>query len=131
MASWVNRYRASPLGLRRFAEKNGISINRLRHWVYGKGKSKSVKLDAAAPVFEEIKLTGLPLQSWAAEVSLPSGLAVRFSAAATPAWIGSVVKGLPRRCGCLPYGTELVVLRASSCSELLSLVPLTSQGLQI
>jgi len=86
------------LGLRRFAEKNGISINRLRHWVYGKRKSKSVKLDAA-PVFEEIKLTGgLPLESWAAEVSLPSGLAVRFSAAATPAWIGSVVKGLPRRC---------------------------------
>ena len=98
MASWVNRYRASPLGLRRFAEKNGILINRLRHWVYGKRKFKSVKLDAAAPVFEEIKLTGLPLQSWAAEVSLPSGLAVRFSAAATPAWIGSVVKGLPRRC---------------------------------
>ena len=56
-----------------------------------------MKLDAA-PVFEEIKLTGgLPLESWAAEVSLPSGLAVRFSAAATPAWIGSVVKGLPRR----------------------------------
>ncbi len=71
----------------------------LKDWVYGKRKSKSVKLDAAAPVFEEIKLTGdLALQSWAAEVSLPSGLAVRFSAAATPAWIGSVVKGLPRRC---------------------------------
>jgi hypothetical protein len=63
------------LGLRRFAEKNGISIKRLRHWVYGKRKSKSVKPDEAAPVFEEIKLTGgLPLQSWVAEVSLPSGL---------------------------------------------------------
>src|ERR1700690_3943345 len=99
IASWVSRYRASPLGLRRFAEKNGISINRLRHWAYGKRKSKSVKPDVAAAVFQEIKLTGgLPLQNWAAEVSLPSGLAVRFSAAATPAWIGSVVKGLPRRC---------------------------------
>ncbi len=98
IASWVRRYRASSLGLHRFAEKNELSLNRLRYWVYGKRNSRSVKLAAAAPVFQEIKLPGGLPQSWAAEVSLPNGLAVRFSATATPAWIGSVVKGLQRRC---------------------------------
>src|SRR6266581_6136687 len=85
ITSWIRRYRASSLGLRPFAEKNKLSINRLRYWVYGKSNSKSVKPSAAAPVFEEMKLTaGLPLQTWAAEVSLPNGLAVRFSADQDP-----------------------------------------------
>ena len=99
LSSWIRRYRASSLGLRPFAEKNEISVNRLRYWVYGKRNVKSVQRAAAAPVFQEIQLSaGLPLQSWAAGVSLPNGLAVRFSAAAMPAWIGSVVKGLQGGC---------------------------------
>src|SRR5260370_35695113 len=79
ITSWVRRYRASSLGLRPFAEKNELSINRLRYWVYGKRNSKSVRPAAAVPVFQEMKLTaGLPLPSLAGEVSLPNGLAVRF-----------------------------------------------------
>jgi hypothetical protein len=61
ITSWIRRYRANSLGLRPFAEKNELCINRLRYRVYGKRNSKSVKPAAAAPVFQEIKLTaGLP-----------------------------------------------------------------------
>ena len=35
---------------------------------------------------------------WATEVGLPGGLAVRFSASASAAWIGSVVHALQRPC---------------------------------
>jgi hypothetical protein len=98
--SWVRRYRASRLGLRQFAERNGISINRLRYWVYGNGERKASKpVTREAPVFQEIKLTGgLPLESWAVEASLPSGLVVRFNATAKPVWIGSVIQALQEPC---------------------------------
>jgi hypothetical protein len=100
ITSWIRCYRGSSLGLRPFAEKNKLSINRLRYWVYGKRNSKSVKPSAAAPVFQEMKLTGgLPLQSWAAEVSLPNGLAVRFSAESiqsSPEFIVQVIHQLSR-----------------------------------
>jgi len=100
ISSWIRRYRASSLGLRPFAEKNEISINRLRYWVYGKRNRKSVKPAAPAPVFQEMKLTaGLPLQSWAAEVSLANGLAVRFSAESiqsSPEFVAQVIGQLRR-----------------------------------
>src|SRR5258708_39668428 len=85
ITSWVRRYRASSLGLRPFAEKNELSINRLRYWVYGKRNSESVRPAAAVPVFQEMKLTsGLTLQRCAEGVSLPNGLAGRCSAVALP-----------------------------------------------
>jgi hypothetical protein len=100
ITSWIRRYRASSMGLRPFAEENELSINRLRYWVYGKRNSKSVRPAAAVPVFQEMKLTaGLPLQSWGAEVSLPNGLAVRFSAESiqsSPDFIVQVIHQLRR-----------------------------------
>jgi hypothetical protein len=53
-----------------------------------------------APVFQEVKLPSRPEWgcSWAAEVSLPKGLAVRFNANASAEWIGSVVQALQRPC---------------------------------
>jgi hypothetical protein len=52
------------------------------------------------PVFQEVKVaTMLPgVVNWAAEVSLPRGLAVRFSQTAPVEWIGSVVQALQRPC---------------------------------
>jgi hypothetical protein len=93
---WVNRYHASGLGLRRFAEQNRIAVNSLRYWIHTESHPKASKpVTAVTPRFQEIKLTGSsPLQSWAVEVSMPSGLAVRFNTTAKPAWIGSVVKAL-------------------------------------
>jgi len=106
MAAIISQYRSSGLGLERFARKQGIPVGRLHYWVYQKApevskqpRTKSVK-PAVAPMFQEVKLTsGTPvIESWAAEVRLPRGIAVRFSPAATAEWIGSVVQALQRPC---------------------------------
>ena len=96
IALWVSRYHASGLGLRNFAEQNRIAVNSLRYWIHTVDHPKASKpATTVAPRFQEIKLTGsLPVQSWAVEVSLPSGLAVRFNTTAKPTWIGLVVKAL-------------------------------------
>jgi len=99
IVDWIRRYRASGLGLNTFAEQHGLGRNRLHYWVYDRRFSQPHKPVAAAPVFQEIKLSGgLPAQTWAAEISLPTGTVVRFTGAATPGWINSVMEALPRPC---------------------------------
>jgi transposase-like protein len=102
----ISRYRRSGVGLARFAREHGIPAGRLHYWVYQKQASASARPPsrptraAVAPIFQEVKLTAqTPLvESWAAEVDLPHGGAVRFSPAATAEWIGSVVQTLQRPC---------------------------------
>ena len=99
IAGWISRYRRSNLGLRGFAEQHGLSKSSLHYWVYRKRSAKSSQAPVPAPLFREIKVSGgSPFASWGAEVSLSSGLAVRFSAGAAPAWIGAVVAELRRPC---------------------------------
>ena len=102
----IGRYRRSGLSLRDFARTEGLPPGRLHYWLYQKHR-RSVAPDkptgsnaAAAPAFQEMRLTNsLSLvTSWAAEVSLPAGLAVRFSATAAPGWVGAVVQALQRPC---------------------------------
>jgi len=101
----INRFRRSGLSLQDFARAEGLPRGRLHYWVYQKrGQSAAAEQlkspSPAAPVFQEIKLGGgLSLvPSWAAEVSLPAGVAVRFSSTAQPAWIGAVVQALHQPC---------------------------------
>jgi hypothetical protein len=106
IAAIIARYRASGLGLKTFALEQGLAPGRLHYWVYQKpsrvsGPRRAKPAPATvAPVFQEVKLPSRPEwgQSWAAEVSLPKGLAVRFSANASAEWIGSVVQTLQRPC---------------------------------
>jgi hypothetical protein len=99
ISDWIGRYRGSGLALGTFAEQHGLSRNRLHYWVYDRRFSQPRRPAVAAPVFQEIKLSaGLPVQSWAAEISLPTGAVVRFTATATPGWINSVMEALPRPC---------------------------------
>ena len=99
IGDWISRYRASGLGLGAFAAQHGLAKSRLHYWVYDKRYSRLAKSSLSAPLFREVKLAGgLALSNWAAEVSLSSGVAVRFSAAATPEWIGLVVQALQRAC---------------------------------
>jgi hypothetical protein len=99
ISGWIRRYRASGLALGCFAEQHCLSRNRLHYWVYDRRYSQPGKPVTVAPVFQELKLTaGLPTQNWAAEIGLPTGVVARFSAAATPAWINSVLEALRRPC---------------------------------
>ena len=101
----VARYRRSGLSLAEFARAERLPPGRLHYWIYQKHRPAAAAhsprggCPAARPAFQEVRLaSGLGLVSWAAEVSLPAGLAVRFSATAAPAWIGAVVQALERPC---------------------------------
>jgi hypothetical protein len=106
IAALIARYRASGLGLKAFALEEGLSPGRLHYWVYQKpdgasGRRPAKRTQAAvARVFQEVKLASRPEwgYGWAAEVGLPGGVAVRFSASASAQWIGSVVQALRRPC---------------------------------
>ncbi len=106
IASVVARYRASGLALKAFALEEGLPPGRLHYWIYqkpagAKGRRQTQpKPVAAAPLFQEVKLPSAPEWdcSWAAEVGLPGGIAVRFSARAPAQWIGTVVQALQGPC---------------------------------
>jgi hypothetical protein len=108
IATIIARYRASGLGLKAFALEAGLPSGRLHYWIYQKPAGASVRRPAkstpagVASVFQEVKLPSRPEQErvrcWAAEVGLPGGMAVRFSASASAQWIGSVVQVLQRPC---------------------------------
>ena len=99
----IARYRLSGLSLAQFAREQGIPPGRLHYWIYMKGRAKApraLERSVSAPVFQEVKVGAmLPgISGWAAEVSLPRGLAVRFSGGAAPQWIGAVVQALQTPC---------------------------------
>jgi len=99
IAAWIRRYRASGLGLPAFAQEHGLPPGRLHYWVYQKGSSATRPRSPSPTVFQELKLApGLPLFSWGAEISLPTGPVVRFSATATPAWMSAVIQALRPSC---------------------------------
>ena len=106
IANLIARYRASGLGLKAFALEQGLPPGRLDYWIYQKSSRVSGPRRAkptpafVAPVFPEVKLPSRPEWGcrWAAEVSLPKGLAVRFNANASAQWIGSVVQALQQPC---------------------------------
>jgi hypothetical protein len=106
IATILARYRASGLGLKTFALEAGLPPGRLHYWIYQKAAGAAGRRPAkptaaaVAPVFQEVKLPSRPEWGcrWAAEIGLPGGLAVRFSASAPAEWIGSVVQALQRPC---------------------------------
>jgi hypothetical protein len=99
IADWITRYRGSGLGLRAFAKQHGLSRSQLHYWVYDKRYAHLRQSSTAPAVFREIKLaTGLGLSNWAVEISLPAGPVLRFSATATPAWVGAVIEALRQPC---------------------------------
>lgn len=99
IAAWIRRYRASGVGLPAFAKQHGLPPGRLHYWVYQKGRTAHRPPGQSPLVFQELKLApGLPLSSWAAEISLPAGSVVRFSATATPAWMSAVLQALRPPC---------------------------------
>jgi hypothetical protein len=106
MATLITAYRRSGLGLRRFAQEQGISPSRLHYWIYQKSRASRPKSSPApaksvpASLFQEVKRRpgAALLESWAAEVKLTSGVSVRFSGTANPGWMEAVLQALQRPC---------------------------------
>jgi hypothetical protein len=99
IGAWIRRYRASGVGLPVFAKQHGLPPGRLHYWVYQKGPAAHRHRGQTLTAFQELKLApGLPLSSWAAEISLPAGSVVRFSATATPDWMSAVIQALRPSC---------------------------------
>lgn len=99
ISDWISRYRQSGLGQGAFAKKHGLPRSRLHYWLYGRGRRPSSRSRVVPAVFQELKLSpGVARSNWAVEISLPTGLAVRFGAGASADWIGAVVGALPGPC---------------------------------
>jgi hypothetical protein len=99
ISGWIQRYRASGLSLGSFAERHGLSRNRLHHWVYDRRYAQPRPSGAVPPVFQELELAAGPtVRNWAVEISLPTGAVARFTATATPGWISTVLEALRRPC---------------------------------
>lgn len=95
---WVQRYRASGLGLKRFASEHGLEPGRLHYWVYTPGLASAT--ETVTPVFQELRLSDTLAGSsgWGAELRLPSGLTVRLREGAAPEWAGALVQALGGPC---------------------------------
>jgi transposase-like protein len=94
-AEWVRRYRASGMGLKRFAAEHGLKLLQLHYWVYPKGASKRKRAAKTTPVFQEIPLAqALGGANWDAEVSLRDGTVARFRAGTDAAWMKSLLEAL-------------------------------------
>ena len=102
IAGVIGRYHTSGLALKDFARQEGLPLGRLHYWLYQKHRARASRAlsrregVAGLPVFQEVKLAAgsSVVTSWGAEVSLSDGGVVRFSAAASPQWIGQVVQAL-------------------------------------
>jgi transposase-like protein len=99
----ISRYRSGDVSLAEFARQEGIPKGRLHYWIYDKGLGEGGGGHSSATprlAFQEVRLAA-PLggvAEWAAEVSLPAGVLVRFSGKAKADWIGSIVQALQRPC---------------------------------
>ncbi len=94
----MERYRASGLGLKRFAAEHGLQPGQLHYWVYTPGPASAA--ERGAPVFQELRLTGSVTSpgGWAAEIVLLSGVTVRLREGAAPEWAGALVQALGGPC---------------------------------
>lgn len=97
-ARWVEEYRASGLGLKRFAAEHGLKVGQLHYWVYDGRKPRVA--EAAAPLFREVMLRGEAegRTTWNAEIVLPDGTIVRFDRGADVARVSAVLGALRRPC---------------------------------
>ena len=121
---WISRLRSSGLSPTHFAEQNGLKLKALQRWIYRRGAQGGLKRKPSAsgdhshridrtavvihrklrrttkPTFREVMLPALGPASagWAAEVSWPSGVTVRFGAGAEAAWIGALLETVRQAC---------------------------------
>jgi hypothetical protein len=120
---WISRYRSSGLTQVRFAPQHGLKVCTLQAWLYRPIRGRAVqrrrgraKEDASHPAeklavscgsprpappvtFREVSMPALRSGgSWAAEIQLPNGIAVRLWAMTSAAWIESLLGAVRQAC---------------------------------
>src|ERR1044071_3494529 len=108
-ARWVNKYRASGLGLSQFAHRHGLRLGQLHYWVYQSPKPPVNK--APIPAFQEVRLpaTVVASGSWSTEIGLPDGTTVRLARETDVAWAMALIYCLGGPCSsrcALPRGSS-------------------------
>ena len=95
---WIEKYRVSGMGLRRFAQRHGLKPGQLHYWVYQCPKPP-VGRDGP-PAFQELRLPAPALASslWSAEIGLPNGTTVRLARETDLAWTIAVMNFLRGPC---------------------------------
>jgi hypothetical protein len=86
------QFRASRLTQRQFAEQCGLNPGTLRQWIHRFGAEPS-PVEARPMGFQEVPLSAV-LDSWAAELRLPSGIVLRLNGQASASWVGALVERL-------------------------------------
>ena len=100
-ARWVGRYRESGLGLKRFAEENGLRAAQLHYWVYGgrrPGGESRAEAAGTQPMFREYVVPQAPVGDWGAEIVLPGGASLRLGRGTDPVWAGALLDQMRRPC---------------------------------
>ena len=94
----MERYRASGLGLKRFAAEHGLEAGRLHYWVYG--RERTTRTLPQAPVFRELTapLGWANPEPWAAEIGWADGTTLRLGERADPQWVSALVQALRTPC---------------------------------
>jgi len=94
----IAEYRASGQGQREFAQQQGIKVGTLRQWIYRlRLPQRIVRRNKRA--FQEVPIAEVAfLNSWAAELQLPRGVALRLNSHPSAQWIGDLVQKLGQIC---------------------------------
>jgi hypothetical protein len=94
----VATYQASGLTQREFAQQHGVKLGTFQQWVY-RPRSPHRVTRRKKLAFQEVAITEVPfLNSWAAELTLPRGVALRLNSHASAEWVGALVQKLGQIC---------------------------------
>jgi transposase len=94
----VAKYRASGLTQRQFAQQHGVKLGTFQQWVY-RPRSAHRLTRRKKPAFQEVSITEVAfLNSWAAQLQLPRGVALRLNSHASAEWVGALVQKLGQIC---------------------------------
>ena len=86
------KFRTSRLTRRQFAERHGLNPGTLRQWIHRFGPNRA-PVKARRAGFQEVPLSAV-LESWAAELRLPSGIVLRLNGQTSASWVGALVERL-------------------------------------
>jgi transposase-like protein len=91
--AYLDAFSQCQLSATEFCRQHQIGYATFQRWRQGRASAISAK-----PRFASVPLGSLLAQSWAVEVTLPNGCALRLQTEMSPDWVASVLEALRRSC---------------------------------